>query len=233
MLTFCSNLGSLLLAFALQGEVTGGTRTWDFDTDDLGKVPARWTAEYPRQDPPAAWTVALEIGRLDNQVLSQTAVELASDQGKRQFKLCIADVSYLEVDAKVRVRARSGKIDQGGGIVWRYQDPRNYYLCRWNPLENSLRAYKVVDGLRSQTDSAKVPGALNEWHTLRIVQFGRDLRAYFDGHLLLEVEDDQFPHAGRIGLWTKADALTEFDDLTVQVATEASLEEPAVEPLSD
>ncbi len=74
-------------------------------------------------------------------------------------------------------------------------------------------------------DSAKVPGGPGDWHTLRIVQFGRDLRGYFDGKLVLDVEDDQFPDAGRIGLWTKADAVTDFDDLHARVATADDLEE--------
>jgi hypothetical protein len=120
---------------------------------------------------------------------------------------------------------RSGETDRGGGLVWRYRDPQNYYICRWNPLENSLRAYKFVGGKRSQLDSEKVPTEPAGRRTLRIVQVGRDLRGYLDGKLLLDVEDDEFPDPGRIGLWTKADAVSDFDEFTVRPATEKDLEE--------
>ena len=152
-------------------------------------------------------------------MLTQTA----TDGPSKQYNLCVSDHRCRNADITVRVRARTGKIDQGGGPVWRYTDPRNYYIARWNPLEDNLRVYKVVDGVRTQLDTATVPHT-GGWQTLRIVTYGRDIRGYLNGQLLLEAEDDQFPNPGLIGLWTKADAVTQFDDLSVAPATAEDLE---------
>ncbi len=128
----------------------------------------------------------------------------------------------------VKLRARSGLTDRGGGMVWRYRDSRNYYIVRWNPLEMNVRLYKVVDGIRSQLDTAQAPGDPSAWHTLTIVTVGRDIRGYFDQLLLIEAEDDQFPGVGRVGLWSKSDAVTEFDDFTVRSAWKEMVEDPFI-----
>ncbi len=216
--------GSTLVMLLLAAEAAA-PRSWNFDGDAVGPLPAGWKVERARDDPGSRWQVVADDHDSKNHTLSQISSDLASDNGKRQFNLCISDSVFQDVELSVRVRANTGAVDQGGGLMWRYQDARNYYVCRWNPLEHSFRAYKVVDGVRSQMDSAKVPGGPGDWHTLRIVQFGRDLRGYFDGKLVLDVEDDQFADAGRIGLWTKADAVTDFDDLHAGVATADDLEE--------
>jgi len=197
-------------------------QSWNFDADALGKLPAGWTADRTSSGPGSVWKVrADDSASGKNRFLSQTA----SDGAKRQFNLCVTDVRYRDLDLSVKIRPREGKIDQGGGVVWRYRDAQNYYLCRWNPLEDNFRAYKVVAGKRSQMDTAKVPGNLRDWQTLRIVQVGREFRGYFNGKLLLEVEDDEFPEAGRIGLWTKSDAVTDFDEFTARTATDHDVEE--------
>ncbi|MFO1065449.1 MAG: hypothetical protein U0892_16410 [Pirellulales bacterium] len=147
-----------------------------------------------------------------------------SSQGeKKQFNLCIGDWYYVDLKLSVRLKAADGRIDRGGGLIWRRSDPNNYYIARWNPLEQNVRMYKVVDGIRSQLDTAQAPGDPSAFHSLSVVCVGRDMRAYFDGKLLLEAEDDQFN--ARIRLWTKADAVTEFDDFSVQVAGPADIEE--------
>ena len=156
-----------------------------------------------------------------NRVLSQTS----SEGLKPQFNLCIADARYRDVELSVKVRARSGKIELGALCVKRYRNAKNYYICRWNPLEHNFRLYKVVAGQRSQMDTAKVHGDPQQWQTIRIVQVGRDFRGYFNGKLLLEAEDDEFPDEGRIGLWTKSDAASDFDDFTARAATASDVEE--------
>ena len=121
-----------------------------------------------------------------------------------------------DLDISVKVRADSGKEDQGGGLVWRYKDENNYYICRLNPLESNYRVYKVVDGKRVQLQSADVPSETGRWYTLRATMMGRQITCYLDGREMLSVADEALPAAGQIGLWTKADAATSFDDLRLK-----------------
>ena len=99
-------------------------------------------------------------------------------------------------------------------MVWRAKDKKNYYICRYNPLEDNLRVYKVVDGKRTMFKGDKTPGD-EKWHTLRVTMTGSKIACYFDGRKYLEADDATFPDAGMIGLWSKADAQSYFDDLTV------------------
>jgi Domain of Unknown Function (DUF1080) len=117
----------------------------------------------------------------------------------------------------VAFKALKGKNDQGGGIVWRYQDNNNYYIARMNPLEDNFRVYKVVDGKRSkefQDVTVKVPSG--EWHTIKINQVGNHIECFLDDKKQLDVKDDSITKAGKVGLWTKADAQTHFDNFKVQ-----------------
>src|SRR5207244_5427887 len=130
------------------------------------------------------------------------------------FNLCVADEPSLkDVEVSVTFKAIKGERDQGGGIVWRYQDANNYYVARMNPLEDNFRVYKVVAGKRSkefQNVEVKVPA--NEWHVLKIGMQGDHIQCYLDGKKHLDVKDATFAEAGKVGLWTKADAQTYFDD---------------------
>ena len=116
----------------------------------------------------------------------------------------------------MRVKAVSGENDRGGGLVWRYRDNNNYYVCRWNPLENNFRVYHVLNGKRTQLATADVSAAPDDWHTVRAVQQGNHIQCYLDGKLLLDVADGTLQDAGAIGLWCKADAVSWFDDVSVQ-----------------
>jgi hypothetical protein len=118
------------------------------------------------------------------------------------------------VDLSVRVKAVAGELDQGGGVIWRAVDKNNYYIARYNPLEDNFRVYKVEGGKRTQFQSAKVPGD-KSWHVLRVTMVGAKITCYLDGTKYLEAEDSTFPAAGKIGLWSKADAQSDFDNLSV------------------
>ncbi len=193
-------IGALALGAAGAG-ARGARRTWDFEKDAPGRIASGFTGAAGR------WEVA-EEGR--RRVLCQKA-----ESEDRTFNLALIDrTSYKNLDLSARLRAGSGRTDQGGGIVWRARDARNYYIARYNPLEDNLRVYKVEDGKRTQLDHADVPGD-REWHTLRITMNDREILGYLDGKKLLVAEDSTFPDAGMIGLWTKSDARTCFDDLAV------------------
>lgn len=121
-------------------------------------------------------------------------------------------VAVADLDLTVRVRADGGVEDQGGGPAWRIAGPYDYYCARWNPLEDNFRVYSVRGGERLQLDTAKVrldPGA---WHTLRIRHVGDTITCWLNGEELLHAVDTKLMEAGGVGLWTKADAVTSFDD---------------------
>jgi hypothetical protein len=141
-------------------------------------------------------------------------MQQAAGEGS-QYNVSLCESSTpLNADVRVRLRAVEGEIDQGGGIVWRAADEQNYYLVRWNPLEENLRAYKIVGGTRTQLLSKKLQAGPG-WHTLR-VWFSRDqVEVWFDEESLGEYADATFVTPGKIGLWTKADARTQFDDLEI------------------
>jgi hypothetical protein len=124
--------------------------------------------------------------------------------------------NYLDVDLRVSFKAVAGKIDQGGGLVWRYKNAKNYYICRMNPLENNFRLYKVVDGKRTQLGSVDVNTPAGKWHTLRIVQEGNRIQCYLNDKMQLESKDETFNQPGKIGFWTKADAQTNFAGLKIK-----------------
>src|SRR5262249_38027336 len=131
--------------------------------------------------------------------------------------LCVAEApSLADIEISVSFKAMKGEKDQGGGIVWRYQDADNYYVARMNPLEDNFRFYKVVDGKRSkefQNAEVKVPAG--EWHTLKVKMTGDHIAGSLAGKKYLDVKDDSITKSGKVGLWTKADAQTYFDDFKV------------------
>jgi hypothetical protein len=191
------------------------TRMFRFSKEEVGKLPAGWKAEKTGKGEGSVWkVVADETGpSKKGLVLAQTAAGPAT-----LFNVCVAtDTNYKDVAISVAFKAVRGDKDQGGGIVWRYQDANHYYIARMNPLEDNYRVYKVVDGKRIQLETKedlKVP--VGEWHTLKIVHSGDRIECYLDGKKQLEAKDNTIPQAGKIGLWTKADAQTHFDDLKVE-----------------
>jgi len=130
------------------------------------------------------------------------------------YNLCWTPApAFANGTLEIALRADSGDIDQGGGLAWRIQDARNYYVCRFNPLESNLRVYFVKDGERQQLASAEFEGASGTWYRLRITHTGSRITCALDDHELLAVDDTTHLAPGGIGLWTKADACTSFAGL--------------------
>ena len=115
----------------------------------------------------------------------------------------------------VKCKPVSGKVDQACGLVFRYRDANNYYITRANALEGNIRLYFVRDGKRKQIGSFNAPVTRNTWHDYRVEANGSRISVYWDGKQVLSVDDSTFPGAGTIGLWTKADSVSYFDDLVV------------------
>ena len=181
--------------------------------DDIGKLPTGWKAAQTGKGEGSVWKVTADDTAPSKSgfVLAQTA-----ESPNAFFNLCVVDdASFQDGQISVAFKAVKGKNDQGGGVVWRYQDADNYYICRMNPLEDNFRVYKVEGGKRTQFQSADVKVPSGEWHTIKVVQKGNQIECYLDGKKYLEAKDDTFPKAGKVGLWTKSDAQTLFDNFKV------------------
>jgi hypothetical protein len=191
------------------------TRSFEFSKDDLGKVPTGWKAEKTGKGEGSVWKVVEDKSApsKSGHVLAQTA-----ESPIALFNICIiVDSHYKDVKLSVAFKAVAGKNDQGGGFVWRYQDHDNYYIARMNPLEDNYRVYKVVAGKRTQLggkEGVKVP--TGEWHKLKVEVKGNKMDGYLDGEKIWEITDDTFKTGGQIGLWTKSDAQTHFDEFKAE-----------------
>jgi Domain of Unknown Function (DUF1080) len=200
---------------ALAGSPEKKPREFRFAKDDLGKVPAGWKAEQTGKGEGSVWKVIADPTAPSRSgfALAQTAASPRS-----MFNLCIAqDTTYLNVELSVAFKAIKGDEDQGGGLVWRYQDANNYYVARMNPLEDNYRLYHVVAGKRTQLagkEDIKVPAG--EWHTLKMKHIGNRIECFLDGKKLIDSVDDTFTKTGKVGLWSKADAQTAFDEFRVR-----------------
>jgi hypothetical protein len=156
-------------------------------------------------------------------VLAQTD----ADGTSYRFPVCVLEApAATDVDLSVRFKAISGSGDQAAGLVWRYRDQDNYYIVRANALEGNVVLYKVEKGKRTDIDpkgsgaiayGKKAAVAKAAWGTLRVVAKGNLFETYLNGEKLFECEDATFPGAGKVGVWTKADSVTHFDDLTLTV----------------
>ena len=191
----------------------GKTFVYNFDREAVGQMPAKFHEALTGQGAQAQWVV-----EADPSAPSQPNVlaQLSSDKTDYRFPLAIADEgSFLDLDLSVRFKAVSGNVDRAAGLVFRFKDANNYYIVRANALEGNYTLYQVVAGKRQQFAGANFKVASDEWHELRVECVGNKITCYYDGEMKIESTDDTFKEAGKIGLWTKADSVTYFDDLRV------------------
>jgi hypothetical protein len=187
-------------------------RKWNFEDATPGSLPAGWTSAKTGEGPGSVWQVQLDASSPHG---AKTLAQTSSAGPSPLFNLCVTDgPKSANVDLSVSFKAIKGEIDTGGGLVWRYQDAQNYYVARLNPLEDNFRLYKVVAGKRKQLANANTDLPAGQWHTLRVVHRGDQIQCHLNGKLLLEGKDTEISQPGRIGFWTKADAVTAFDGLT-------------------
>lgn len=211
-------LFTVVVAIMMGVAMQSGTRKVDFSGDTVGQSPKGFEFGHTAKvGAPGKWIVEAEGA---NKYLAQTD----ADRTSARFPVAVlADVRAADVDLSVRFRPISGQVDQAAGIVWRFQNEDNYYIVRANARENNVVLYKVERGKRTDLPlkgegrtygkTAPVPAA--QWSTLRVVATGPLFEVYFNGPKLYEVEDKTFTQAGKVGVWTKADSVTHFDDLTV------------------
>lgn len=207
-----------LAAFAASVIVEGASRKVDFSDNAVGQPPKGFEFGYTaKAGAPGKWIVEAEGA---NKYLTQ----LDADSTRARFPVAVvSDISAADLDVSVRFRPISGRVDQAAGLVWRYRDQDNYYIVRANALEDNVVLYKVEKGTRTdlpvkgegRTYGKKTEVPAKQWSTLRVVANGRLFEVYFNGTRLYDVEDATFTQPGKVGVWTKADSVTQFDDLTI------------------
>jgi hypothetical protein len=185
----------------------------DFESDVVGAPPAGFDFARTGRGAEGKWIVRIEKGADKNHVL----VQESTDPTDYRFPVAVLkEGAYKDVTLSVRARPLSGQVDKGFGLVWRYKDPNNYYITRCNADEDNCAIYHTVNGSRRAFMSQGVTVGKNTWHTLKVEAIGDHFLVWYDGTKILDAKDGAFKDAGKVGLWTKADSVIEFDDFTVE-----------------
>jgi hypothetical protein len=194
--------------FALTGTLLAGVavaQTVNFDNFTPGAPPPGWTATKTGSGNPK-WTI-----ERDDSAPSKPNV--LKQSGQATYPVCLKDdTSLIDGFVEVKFKPISGKEDQAGGLVWRAKDANNYYIARANALEDNVTIYHTINGRRTERKRTNMKVAGNAWHTLRVDFQGTHYTVTFDGKKAIEWDDATFKDAGKVGVWTKADSVTLFDD---------------------
>ena len=192
-------------------------KVFTFENYETGKIPSGWSQYFTGKGKSTNWKVIDDQG---NKVLAQ----LSSDHPNYHFNEVVFDGLQLKnVELKVRLKGVQGKMDQGGGFVWRFTDANNYYVVRANPLEDNVVLYKVENGKRTdlpligkgKTYGVNVPKLGSGWNDLKLTVQDDIFTVFLNGKEIFQVKDKTFTNAGKVGLWTKADAVSYFDDFKI------------------
>lgn len=187
-------------------------KTWTFDSDTPDKSPTGFSFGRTGSGAAGRWVVRAEK---DAPSGGQVLAQVDTDATDYRFPVAAADSPSLK-DLRLSVKCKpvSGEVDQACGLVFRYKDENNYYLTRANALEGNVRIYYVKDGNRRQFAgwNGKITGMA--WHELRVDAKGNHFEVSWDGKKVLDAKDETFSNAGKVGVWTKADSVTYFDDLS-------------------
>ena len=182
-------------------------QTVTFDNLQTGAPPPGWTSTKTGSGQ-AKWTI-----EKDDTAPSKSNV--LKQSGQATYPVCIKDDTSLK-DGFVEVKFKpvSGKEDQAGGLIWRAKDSNNYYVARANALEDNVAIYHTINGRRTEKKRTNMKVASNEWHSLRVDFQANHFTVTLDGKKAIEWDDATFKDAGKVGVWTKADSVTLFDDFT-------------------
>ena len=177
----------------------------DFDRMQAGAAPEGWACGVTGKGEPR-WTVEADA-------TAPSKPNVLRQSGRGTFPWCVREDVVLE-DGFVEVRFKpvAGREDQAGGVVWRWKDRDNYYVARANALENNVSLYYTEGGSRKTLKYVDAPVARDAWHLLRVEFSGRRIRVLLDGQARIELDDAHIAGAGAVGVWTKADSVTLFDD---------------------
>jgi hypothetical protein len=181
--------------------------TVNFDDAKVSGAPAGWTATKTGSGA-AKWTV-------EKDDTAPSKPNVLKQSGEATYPVCIKDETSLKDGfVEVKFKAVSGETDQAGGVIWRAQDKDNYYIARANALEDNVTIYHTIKGKRVSFKNVNTKVVSGVWHTLRVDFAGNKFTVTFDGKKVIEANDESFADAGKVGLWTKADSVTLFDDFS-------------------
>lgn len=185
--------------------------TINFDQDKAGALPAGWKFGVTGRGSPK-WMVEADA-------TAPTPPNVLKQSGSGTFPWCVkTDASIEDGSVEVKLKPISGNEDAAGGLVWRWKDGDNYYIARANALEDNVSLYYTQDGRRNTIKYVSAPVAKNQWHTLKVEFTGTSIRVTFDSKLYIEAKDEHISGPGAVGVWTKADSVTAFDDFTYNSA---------------
>ena len=177
----------------------------NFDSISPGGLTPGWAAGVTGKGSPR-WAVSAEAS-------APSAPNVLKQSGSGAFPWCVDKQSSLaDGFVEVKMKPVSGREDQAGGVVWRWKDGDNYYVARANALENNVSLYYTEYGRRNTIKYVDAPVPGNVWHALRVEFSGKKIRVILDGKPYIETDDGHIGGAGAVGLWTKADSVTLFDD---------------------
>jgi hypothetical protein len=194
-------LGTSLMASAALAEVV------NFDDAKVGETPAGWTATKTGSGQ-AKWTI-------EKDDTAPSRPNVLKQSGEATYPVCLKeDTSLKNGFVEVKFKPVSGKEDQAGGVIWRCKDADNYYIARANALEDNVTIYHTLKGKRVAFKNVNTPVKSGQWHTLRVDFAGNKFTVTFDGKRVIEATDDRIADAENVGVWTKADSVTLFDDFS-------------------
>ena len=196
-----------LIAMTSLITTTAFAGTVNFDDAKPGEAPAGWTATQTGSGA-ARWTI-------EKDDTAPSKPNVLKQSGVAAYPVCLKnDTSLKDGFVEVKFKAVSGKDDQACGLIWRAKDAANYYIARANALEDNVCIYHTVRGKRTEEKRTEMKVSPNEWHTLRVEFAGNNFTVTLDGKKAIEWDDQTFTQAGMVGVWTKADSVTLFDDFS-------------------
>ena len=179
--------------------------TSGFDQDPTGAPPAGWTCGVTGRGSPK-WAV-------ETDPTAPSKPNVLRQSGKGTYPWCAKkDVAITDGFVEVKFKPMQGSEDRAAGLMWRFKDGDNYCLARANALENNVSLYHTTRGSRQTIKYVDAPVPANEWHTLRVEFAGKHIKVSLDGKQYIELDDDHIAGPGAVGVWTKADSVTAFDD---------------------
>ncbi len=191
--------------------INAQAETENFDSVAVGALPPGWTMGVTGGGSPR-WAIEADA-------TAPSKPNVLKQLGKGAFPWCVKNgVAVTDGFVEVKFKPISGKQDQAGGVVWRFKDGDHYYVARANALENNVSLYYTEQGNRKRIKYVDAPVPGNVWHTLRVEFLGKRIKVSLDGKTYIELDDSHITGSGAVGVWTKADSVTAFDDFSYGAA---------------
>jgi len=199
---------TVFFASAVVAVLTGSmgmAETTNFDQDAVGKLPPGWRCGVTGQ--------GNQVWKVEADASAPSKPNVLRQSGMGTFPWCVKNgVTLADGYVEVKFKSIAGREDQAGGVVWRWKDKDNYYVARANALENNVSLYYTTDGRRNTIKYVDAPVAKGTWHSLRVEFSGTSIKVLLNGKLYIDVGDKRITGTGAVGVWTKADSDTAFDD---------------------